>query len=301
VTTRVLVNLFSASQEYQVRQAEDARATAVRLGLDVEVVFSEGNAVLQIQQLFAALRAPASEKPVVLVVSTQAPDGLERVARNAVQSGVGWILLNRQATYIDRLRQDHPRVLITSVTADHRDVGRIQGRQIRSLIPGGGSVLYVQGPTEVPSARQRLEGTREELAGSPYDLRVLNGDWSEAGGQQAVAGWLRLKTSDAFVPDVICCQNDLMALGARRALEATHPKWATAPFLGVDGLPTGGQRHVAQGLLTATVVIPSCSGPALDVAARVLRQRAQAPDQIKVTPEPFPPLNEIQVGRARQA
>lgn len=299
--TRVIVNLYSASQEYQVRQAEDARATAMRLGLDVEVVFSEGNAVLQIQQLFAALRAPVGDRPGALVVSTQAPDGLERVARNAVQGGIGWILLNRQATYIDRLRQDHPTALVTSVTADHRDVGRIQGRQIKSLAPDGGAVLYVQGPTEVPSAQQRLEGTRDELAGARYDLRVVNGDWSEAGGEHAVTSWLRLKTSDAFVPDVICCQNDLMALGARRAVEAIHPEWATAPFLGVDGLPTGGQRHVAQGLLAATVVIPSCSGPALEVAARVLRQRAQAPYQVKVTPEPFPPLSEIQAGRARQA
>lgn len=162
-------------------------------------------------------------------------------------------------------------------------------------------MLYVQGPTEVPSAQQRLEGTRDELAGARYELRVLNGDWTEAGGERAVAGWLRLKTSEAFVPDVICCQNDLMAVGARRALQAAHPEWAAAPFLGIDGLPTGGQRHVAEGLLTATVVIPSCSGPALDVAARFLRRGAQSPYQVRVTPEPFPPLEEIQVKRARKA
>jgi ABC-type sugar transport system substrate-binding protein len=301
MTTRVVVSLFSDAQEYHVRQGEDAQATGVRLGLDVRVVFSEGNAVLQIQQLFAALRAPEKERPSVLVVSTQAPDGLERVARNAVQANVGWILLNRPATYVETLRQDHPSVLITSVTTDHREVGRIQGRQIRAVLPGGGgSVLYVQGPTEALSARQRLEGTREVLAGAHYDLRVLNGDWTEAGGERAIAAWLRLKTSELFVPDVVCCQNDLMALGARSALAAAHPEWATAPFLGVDGLPNGGQRLVAQGLLTSTVVIPSCSGPALEAAARFFRG-GPPPPEVRVTPESFPPLERIPAKPPRPA
>jgi ABC-type sugar transport system substrate-binding protein len=298
VTKRVIVNLFSAEQEYQLRQAEDARATAMRLGLDVEVVFSEGNAVLQIQQLFAALRAPRGERPDVLVVSTQAPDGLERVARNAAQAGVGWILLNRPAAYLDALRRDHPTALLTSVTTDHREVGRIQGRQVRSALPDGGAVLYIQGPTEILSAQQRLEGTRDELPVGRYEVRVLNGDWTEAGGERAIAAWLRLKTSDLFVPDAVCGQNDLMAMGARKALEAARPDWAAAPFLGIDGLPNGGQRQVTQGLLASTVVIPSCSGPALELAARFLKG-GLPPAQINVTPESFPLLERIQVKRLR--
>jgi ABC-type sugar transport system substrate-binding protein len=292
MATRVVVNLFSAAQEYQVRQGEDAQATAVRLGLDVRVVFSEGNAVLQIQQLFASLRAPEKERPSVLVVSTHAPDGLERVARNAVQAGVGWILLNRPAEYLDVLRRDHPTALITSVSTDHREVGRIQGRQVRALLPGGGSALYVQGPTAALSSQQRLEGAREVLAEARYDLRILNGDWTEAGGERAVSAWLRLKTSELFVPDVVCCQNDLMAVGARNALAATHPDWASAPFLGIDGLPNGGQRLVSQGVLTSTVVIPSCSGPALETAARFSRG-GLPPAQVRVSPESFPSLDRI--------
>jgi ribose transport system substrate-binding protein len=300
MTSRIFVSLFTDTQEYQVRQGEDAQATAMRLGLDVEVAFSEGNAILQIQQLFGALHAPAEKRPFALVVSTQAPDGLERVARNAVQAGMGWILLNRPASYVETLRRDHPEALVTSVTTDHREVGRIQGRQVRALLPGGGSVLYLQGPTDALSAQRRLEGARDELAQGRYDIRVLNGDWTEAGGERAVAAWLRLKTSELFVPDVVCCQNDVMALGARRALEATHPDWATAPFLGVDGLPNGGQRYVAQALLASTVVIASCAGPALELAGRFLRG-STPPAEIRVTPESFPPLEKIHARAARPA
>jgi len=179
-------------------------------------------------------------------------------------------------------------------------VGRIQGRQVRSALPDGGAVIYIQGPTEILSAQQRLEGTRDELAIGRYDLRVLNGDWTEAGGERAIAAWLRLKTSDLFVPDAVCAQNDLMAMGARRVLEAARPDWTAVPFLGVDGLPNGGQRLVMQGFFVSTVVIPSCSGPALELAARFLKG-GLPPAQVNVTPESFPPLERIQAKRLEHA
>ena len=43
-----------------------------------------------------------------------------------------------------------------------------------------------------------------------------DGDWTEAGGEKAVASWLRLKTTETLPPNVVASQNDLMAAGARR-------------------------------------------------------------------------------------
>ncbi len=80
---------------------------------------------------------------------------------------------------------------------------------------------------------------------------------------------------------------------ARNAVRAgAHPDWASAPFLGVDGLPNGGQRLVSQGVLTSTVMIPSCSGPALETAARFTRG-GSPPAQVRVSPESFPSLDRI--------
>jgi hypothetical protein len=45
---RIVVCLTSAEQEYQALQGEDARAAALRLGAEVEVLFADDNALMQI-------------------------------------------------------------------------------------------------------------------------------------------------------------------------------------------------------------------------------------------------------------
>ena len=45
MTHKVVVSLLTEEQEFQQMQAADARETASRLGLEVEVLFAENNAV----------------------------------------------------------------------------------------------------------------------------------------------------------------------------------------------------------------------------------------------------------------
>lgn len=285
---RLVVSLTTADQEYQALQGDDAREAGRRHGVEVEVLFAEDNAVKQIQQLFQFVHAPEGERPAALLVHTRVADGLERVARNAARAGVAWILLNRTAPYVDGLRSEHPRVAIAAVTSDHLEVGRIHARQLSGLVPDGAHVLYVQGPAETPAARLRLEGLEEEARGRSYEFKVVNGEWTAASAEKAVAGWLRLKTSDLFQPSVVVCQNDLMARGARAALERLRPEWARVPFLGCDGLPKGGRREVDEGRLAATVAMPSCAGPAVDLVVKWLRAGAVPPAQTVLAPAPYP-------------
>ncbi|HEY8265770.1 MAG TPA: hypothetical protein VIG03_04295, partial [Steroidobacteraceae bacterium] len=131
---KVVVGLLNEAQEFQQLQAKDARESAARLGLEVEVLFSEGHAVVQIQQLFGHIHAPAERRPAAIVVEPAITEGLERVARNAVKVGIGWILVNMRSAYLEPLRAAHPDVPIGMVGTDQREVGRIQGRQCRSLL-----------------------------------------------------------------------------------------------------------------------------------------------------------------------
>jgi simple sugar transport system substrate-binding protein len=289
---RVVVALLNAEQEFQRLQAEDARQNGARLGLDVGVVFADGHAVVQIQQLFKPIHAPEGERPVAIVVESTTAEGLERVARNAVKAGIGWILVNASGTYVDELRRDHPSLPIALLGADQVEVGRIQGRQCRALLPGGGNVLAVQGPVDSSVTQHRLAGLKEALGGG-FDVRGLNGDWTEASGAKAVAGWLRLKTAEAFRPDVVVGQNDSMAAGARKALRDHHREWGALPFLGVDGLPEGGLRMVSEGALAATVVCPSNTGPALEIVARWLRTKELPPREVRLSPTSHPPESRI--------
>lgn len=289
---RVLVALLSDEQEFQVMQAEDARTSGARLGLDVDVAFAEGHAVVQIQQLFKAVHGPENERPVALVVEPATGEGLERVARNAVRVGIGWMLVNIRPGYVDELREAHPDLPIGVVSSDQAEIGRIQGRQCRALRPEGGRILSLQGPADSTVTHERSEGMKEVL-GDGYELRTLNGSWTAASGDKAIMSWLRLKTADTFQPDIVAAQNDAMAAGARKALTTHRPDWADVPFLGCDGLPEGGQRLVADGSFAATVISPSNTGPCLELIGKWVSSGERPPREILLTPASYPPLAQI--------
>ena len=128
----MVVSLLSEGQEFQVAQAKDAREAAARLGLDVEVLFAEGHAVVQIQQIFRFVHVPEGERPAAIVLEATVGEGLERVARNAVRAGIGWVLVNTRVAYVDALRAERPELPIAMIGSDQKEVGRIQGRQCRA-------------------------------------------------------------------------------------------------------------------------------------------------------------------------
>ena len=285
---RLVVSLTSAAQEYQALQGEDARAAGRRLGVEVEVFFAEDNAVMQIQQLFRVLHAPEGERPVAVLVHTRVADGLERVARNAARAGVGWFLLNRTAPYLDALRTEYPELAVAAVTTDHAEIGRIHARQLRGLGPDGSPILYVQGPADTAAGRMRLEAFEESARGRSYDIKVVNGEWTAASAEKAIAAWLRLRTSDLFRPAAVVCQNDNMARGARKTLDGLRSEWGHVPLLGCDGLPKGGRLDVDQGRLAATITMPSCASPAIDLAVKWIRAGAVPPAGTVLAPSPYP-------------
>jgi ribose transport system substrate-binding protein len=293
VRPRLVVSLFTNAQEYQALQGEEAKTTGERRGFQTELLHADGNAVLQIQQLFKHVHAPADERPYAFIVQTPVPDGLERLARNAVAAGVGWVLLNRQAPYLETLRREHPGLPVSAVTTDNEEIGRIQAAQFRALLPRGGSVLYLQGPPTTASAQTRLAAAQAGVEGSPIELKVLPAEWTETSGEQAVTAWLRLKTSELFEPDVVGGQNDALAMGARKALQAHRPEWSRVPYTGCDGLETGGRRLVSAKTLAATIVVPSCGGPAVELLARAFRKEQSPPPTVVVPPWSFPRVEEL--------
>ena len=293
MSSKVLVSLLSEEQDYQVMQAEDARETGGRLGLDVEVVFAESHAVVQIQQLFKAIHAPEGERPAAIIVEPVVGEAYERVARNAVRAGIGWFLVNLRASYVDELRAAHPKLPVAMIGGDQVEVGRIQGRQCRALLPDGGRVLSVQGPVDSTVTQQRSEGCQDVL-GEGFEVRVLNGDWSAASGDKAVMSWLRLKSAEAFQPDLVAAQNDLMAMGVRKAFTTNRPDWANIPYVGCDGLPDAGRKQVDEGALAATVVTLSNTGPAVQQVARWLESGEIPPRELVLSPESYPSESGLQ-------
>ncbi len=290
---KVVVSLLSEDQEFQRMQAEDARAVAERHGLEVEVLFADNNAVQQIQQLYAFVHAPEGERPAAIIVEAVAEAGIARVARNATRAGIGWVMLSGLLGDLADLRRDRPEVVVSSVLADELEIGHIQGRQARALLPSGGRLLSVEGPRDTHTAQGRKHGLEEEIHGTDLEIgRALHGDWTEQSGERAMASWLRLKTSESFRPSLVVCQNDAMAVGTRRALRSLRPEWADVPLTGCDGLPTGGRHLVAEKELVATIVKPTTAGPAIEMVARALDGEA-APPGVILRPTSWPSEDEL--------
>src|SRR5207245_10509272 len=170
-----------------------------------------------------------------------------QVAKTAASAGIGWAVLSREAEYTRELRKSST-APIFSISADQVEVGRIQGRQVAALLPRGGAVLLIQGPSVSSVSRERHTGLQELLAPNVH-VTALRGRWTEASAHQSVCSWLRLIAAQRLRIDLIVAQNDAMGIGARKAIEETIPdpereQWLGIPIMGCDGVPRTGQTWV---------------------------------------------------------
>ena len=155
---RFLVALTTRDNDYQQEQEAAARETARRLGVDVEIIDANNDPINQSQQLLQFVQSAAG-RPDAIITEPVGGTALPTVARAAVDAGIGWVVLNREIDYdiaaIRRIRN----VPVFRITSNHEEIGRIQGRQYTALLPKGGSVLYVEGPSNSSAARQRTART----------------------------------------------------------------------------------------------------------------------------------------------
>lgn len=290
-----LISLTTADNDYQAEQARAAETAARRLGVNVEVIYADNDGVTQSQQLLKAIQSTA-RRPDAIILEPVSPIAMPQVARAALTAGIGWIVLNACPAYIAEMRSAY-RAPLFAITSDHEEIGRIQGRQLAALLPKGGSVLQLQGPTGSSAAEERSSGTLQTKPES-VQLRVLRGRWTEASAFKAVRSWLALSTSRETPIDAVAAQDDSMALGARRALEASAIKHAgkrllSPPFLGCDGLPATGQSWVQNGLLQATVIVPANTDLALQMLRDQLCAGLHPPERTFTVPISYPSLAEL--------
>jgi len=282
---RFLVSLTTNDNDYQIEQARAAEASARKANVDLKILYADNDAIGQSTQILKAVQGEPDERPHAIIFEPVGATALPQVARAAVTAGIGWAVLNRDATYISELRQKN-KVPVFGLSSDHVEIGRIQGRQCAALLPTGGSVLYIQGPSENSASKDRSLGMQEAKPANIH-LVMLKGQWTEESSQRSVRSWLKLSTSQKANIDLIAAQDDSMAIGARKAFqelpsEVERDRWLSLPFLGCDGLPNTGQSWVRSGLLTATIFIPPNTGQAIEMLVDAL-QSGKIPAEKVVT------------------
>jgi ribose transport system substrate-binding protein len=293
---RFLVSLITKDNDYQVEQAAAAKAAAAELGVEVQIVYADDDPITQSTQLLRVIQTEPSLRPSGILVEPVGATSFPQVARAAAGVGIGWAVLSRHAEYAGELRKT-TRSPVFSVSADQVEVGRIQSRQIAALLPRGGAVLLIQGPSVSSVSRDRHTGLQESL---PPNLHVtsLRGRWTEESAYHSVCSWLRLVAAQRLRIDMIVAQNDAMGMGARKAIEETivdgdRDQWLRIPITGCDGVPKTGQTWVRTGQLAATVVVPPSTGEAMSLMTKALRSGTTVPEHSFTISMPFPAIEKL--------
>jgi ribose transport system substrate-binding protein len=290
-----VVSLTTNDNDYQQEQASAAELAGKRLGVGIQVIHADNDAFKQSDQILKIVQS-SGPRPDAIIFEPAGATALPQVAKAAAAAGIGWVVLNREAEYIPELRRAG-NIPAFSVSSNHLEIGRIQGLQMAVLIPNGGNVLYIQGPSDNSAAKQRTMGMQQTKPAN-VKINAMRGQWTEESAYKAVASWVRLPTSKRQTVEMVSAQDDSMALGARRAIEeatdeAVRAKWLTAPFTGCDGLPKTGQEDVRKGILAATVVVPPNTTLAIEMLIDALTNGKKPPELALTVPSSFPPLEKL--------
>src|SRR3954468_12597282 len=157
--TDVLLCLTTRTNDYQKQQAADAEKAALSLGINLKTIDANNDAITQSQLLLDAIQTKG-KKPEAIVFEPVSGTGLPHVARAAVTAGISWVILNRELSYINEL-QPAATCFVFGVGSNHAEIGRIQAAQVAALVPGGGEVLLIEGPSDNVAAKQRTDGFLE--------------------------------------------------------------------------------------------------------------------------------------------
>ena len=295
---RILVSLTTDDNDYQIEQAQSAEQMARKLGVEIQIVYADNDAITQSTQILKAIQSDENQRPNAIVFEPVGGTSLPQVARAAASAGVGWAVLNRDANYILELRKSSSAPFF-GVTSDHLEIGRIQGRQFAALLPQGGSILYVQGPAENSAAKERTAGMQETKP-SNIHVTLLRAQWTEESAQRSVRSWLKLSTSQRAAIDLIGAQDDSMAIGARKAFEeltneSERERWLKLPFTGCDGLPKTGEAWVRTGVLAATVFVPPNTGMAIEMLFDAIQKGKKPAERALTVPVSIPTLDQLKV------
>ena len=290
-----LVSLTNNDNDYQQEQAAAAEKAARRLGVDLTVIHANNDALAQSQQLLHYIQDSTVAKPDAILFEPAGGTAFPQVARAAAAAGIGWVVLNHEADYILELRRLY-KVPVFAVSADHVEIGMIQGKQFAALLPNGGSMLYIEGPANSSAAKERSTGMNRA---KPVNIQVktMRANWTEESAYKTVSSWLRLQTSQEAKIDLVGAQDDSMAMGARKAFseiaEGDRARWMKIPITGCDGMPKTGQSWVKNGTLAATIFIRPNTDLAMEMLVEHFKSGAALPEKKTTTPESVPSLAEL--------
>jgi len=262
----------------------------------VETLFTGEKPAEHLGALRRLLVAP-ERRPAALLVMAVRDHGLDGVVREAAAAGIHFVFLNAVEDDLGAVRREFPAVSVVTVCPDEVETGRVQGRQMRALVPAG-AACSTSRATAQPRFARAHGGMEEATAGAPFEVVLAGGDWSPAFAGRTVREWLRFAVGGRrpYRPRLLPERPHggwrprgarRRGRGVRKARDRAHPRGRLRRSPG-DRAEDG-----ARGRLVATVVLPRVAGPAVEEVAALLARSVRPAPVIAHAAASFPPLDEL--------
>lgn len=265
-------NLNDTFQTYILEAAKDAITEA---GGYIEVNDGTEDTIKQQDQVNSFI-AKGVDGLIVVPVDTSSMDAITNAAKNA---GVPLCYVNRNPF---AGKEDSMPEGVYYVGSQEIVAGRLQADRVGKLLNGKGGVAILVGILGNEGALKRTEGNKEVLAAKYPNITVLaeqTANWQRDQAVTVTENWI---TTYGNTLNAILSNNDEMALGALKALEAANRK--DVFVLGVDAT-LDGRQAVKDGIMAATV-FQDAEGQG-GGAARVIISKVKGGNPETITWVPF--------------
>ncbi len=221
---KIGVSISNFDDTFLMYMKDGMDAYAKTLGSDVEVTYVDAkeDAAKQLSQVENFITQGMSAV-VVVPVNTEATDPINTACASA----------KLPLVYVNRLPGNLPNDVVF-VGSESIDAGIFQMEYIAKKLNGKGNVVIMLGKLDNEAALKRTEGVKEVAKKFP-DIKIImeqTANWSREEGMSLMENWL----SSGKQIDAVAANNDDMALGAIKAVEAAG-KLGKIVIGGVDATP----------------------------------------------------------------
>jgi len=231
------ISYQNLQNEFIINIQDAVRAEANKLNVRLIEADGQGKAENQISQVenFIAQGVNA------IILNPYDKEGSAPAVELAIKAHIPIVVVNALVSNLDKAN--------AYVGSEDAEAGRIEAQRIMDVLHGKGNVVIIHGPNGHSAEVQRSEGIREILAKYP-DVKVVaeqTANWDRAQALNLMENWL----ASGRQIDAVLAQNDEMALGALKAVEAAGKQDQIA-VIGIDAIPDA-LKAVADGRMVGTV------------------------------------------------
>jgi len=231
------ISYQNLQNEFIINIQDAVQAEAKKLNVKLIESDGQGSADSQYSQIQNFL----AEGVDAIILNPYDKEGDVRVVDAAVAAQKPIVVVNAIVSNLDKAN--------AYVGSRDAEAGRIEAQRMMDVLGGKGNVVIIHGPNGHSAEVQRTEGIREILTNYP-DVKVVfeqTANWDRAQALDLMQNWL----ASGQKIDGVLAQNDEMALGALKAVEAAGKQDQIA-VIGIDAIPDA-LKAVADGKMIGTV------------------------------------------------